>query len=82
MKISRAVSVLKQRVGVEEEQSNKNVFQVCDFCNLPAVCFGANFVNPKFRCPIHCREHPQIGGVHGRDNYLRGHIESEGVSFE
>lgn len=53
----------------------------CGYCGLPAVCFGAGFVNPKHRCPRCCRERRQFGGRHGPDNYLVSHLTSEGVSF-
>lgn len=51
----------------------------CDYCSLPAVCFGADLAHPRHRCPRCCREHRQMGGVHGDGQYLVGHEASEGV---
>lgn len=50
----------------------------CDYCGLPAVCFGADLAAPQHRCPRCCRAHRQFGGVHGRADYLEGHLASEG----
>lgn len=50
----------------------------CDYCGLPAICVGAELARPtRLRCPIHCRENPQMGGEHGRDTY-DAHILAEG----
>lgn len=53
--------------------------ECCDFCPRPAVCFGADLVNPKYRCPRHCHEHHTIE-QHGDPDYLRGHESAEGVT--
>jgi hypothetical protein len=53
----------------------------CDYCGLPAVCFGADLVAPKYRCPRHCRANRQFGGVHGPSDYLDGHMAAEGYTF-
>ena len=50
----------------------------CDYCGLPAVCFGADLGAPYHRCPICCRRYPQFGGPHGPDDYLEGHMAAEG----
>lgn len=50
----------------------------CYRCPLPAVCFGADLVAPRHRCPRCChRDH----GVqtHGPVDYLEGHEAAEGV---
>jgi hypothetical protein len=51
----------------------------CDYCGLPAVCFGADLAAPRHRCPRCCREYPQLGGIHGPDDYLVGHVAAEGI---
>jgi len=53
----------------------------CDWCGLPAVCFGADLADPKHRCPRCCREDRQFGGVHGPDNYLETHAVAEGIAL-
>jgi len=62
--------------------SDDTVYPRCDYCGLPAVCFGAALVAPKRRCPWCCRRDKQFGGVHGLDNYLDGHMASEGCSVK
>lgn len=54
----------------------------CDYCGLPAVCFGADLAYPRHRCPRCCREHPQFGGFHGPSDYLGGHAAAEGYELQ
>lgn len=53
----------------------------CDYCGLPAVCFGADLAHPMHRCPRCCRAHRQFGGIHGPDDYLAGHAAAEGITL-
>jgi transposase-like protein len=53
----------------------------CDYCGLPAVCYGADLVDPRYRCPRCCREYSQFGGVHGPAEYLAGHAAAEGLAL-
>jgi len=55
-----------------------DAYPTCDYCGYPAVCQGADLAYPRKRCPIHCRENKQFGGVHGRENY-DAHAIAEGV---
>lgn len=56
----------------------EEAWPTCDYCGMPGICFGADLANPMHRCPIHCREHRQFGGVHGRDAY-ESHLLFEGI---
>lgn len=52
----------------------------CDYCTLPAVCYGADLGMSMHRCPRCCRAHRQFGGTHGPADYLEGHCAAEGVT--
>lgn len=48
-------------------------------CGLPPVCFGADLVDPQYRCPRCCQRDHAVQH-HGPPNYLRDHEAAEGVS--
>lgn len=52
--------------------------QQCDFCPLPAVCFGADLAAPRWRCPRCCHRDHHVQ-LHGPPDYLMGHEASEGI---
>jgi hypothetical protein len=75
----------------QDKTTDQGEWPRCDYCGLPAVCYGADLALPKHRCPRCCRANPQFGGrmtpfggdpaFHGRDDYLDGHAAAEGVGI-
>lgn len=65
---------------LRDERDERGPWPSCDFCARPAICFGADLANPRWRCPGCCRERPQFGGPHGDSNHLVGHEYAEGVA--
>lgn len=57
----------------------RSTYPRCDRHGLPAVCFGADLVAPRYRCPWCCRHDPQLGGYHGSKDYLEGHLSAENL---
>lgn len=53
----------------------------CSYCDLPAVCIGAELATTIVRCPRCCRLHGQFGGPHGPDEYLQSHFDAEGIDY-
>ena len=50
----------------------------CYRCGRPAVCFGADLVAPKHRCPRCCRIDHHVDHRHGDAEHLNGHVYSHG----
>lgn len=78
---ARAVTQRIVAVVTDSDEADESRQPRCDYCSLPAVCFGADLVHPKWRCPRHCRKFRQFGGTCGPDNYLHTHFHTENLTL-
>lgn len=73
-------SLIPRSLRFDTDDQPSSTQSRCDHCGLPAVCFGADLIEPKYRCPRCCRRYRQSGGAHGPEDYLAGHIAAEGCA--
>lgn len=65
---------LRRLLTSEEEAEPDGPWPTCDECGVrPAVCFGADLVNPLHRCGACC-------WMHGGSEAVTAHMEAHGIA--